>query len=109
MYIVNTTDRGTTRVRSGGTWQLPPELQLIIWLVWARVYPPFWLLSFLFFLPTRYVHKVVHRVTHALAKMSHEPTEHGHISLPDDAGLEVLRRRQQSMHKLGLEKGDGAG
>jgi hypothetical protein len=51
---------------------------------------------------------VVHGVKHALAMLSHEPTEQVHFWLPYEAGLFVLGRLQLCMQNLVLVMVDGA-
>lgn len=117
-HIEKTTLRGGVRHATSPHWLISTQFQLFITLFHLRHYPPFWMLSLLFFLPTKYVHKVVKRVVSALARFHREQraaaaagkpvSTKGVVHWPTPAELERLRSDQVALHNLGLTSVDAA-
>jgi hypothetical protein len=99
-FIDDTTDRGMPRMRSGTeSWTFPVDLQLFIFLFWLRQYLVFWLISFLFRSPRKYLFKIIHRLSVAMGRWARSPSTRGHIHWSPPG----TRDRLKHMSNFGLE------
>lgn len=73
--IVKFTNRGErAKIKTNpDTWTVSPKEQLLLTMVWLKLYQPLWVLSFTFALPIGIVRKSLKRVMSALVAMTKDP------------------------------------